>query len=645
MNATARALLAKEWRQHRGLLLWISIFTALMAVLLIGITSAAGGVLSYLTIASLFAYPLLLLIALLFGQRVVAAEYYGQTQRFIEALPIKAGYVQSVKYLFGLVCLWLLMILVWLACLYIASSTEPLSVRFVGLMLIRLSAYVFAIWSLVFTLSMLGRLRIPLGIVFVLALVLLDSYTRFELDRFGPLALINNELFALERTTLPVQELIISLLVGFGFTVIGLRLARLRDGSFIESLATPLTRRAKSFMAVILVSAVGLAAYFGPKPEADAFEFTSPQVVRGQHVEVAYYWPQLEDDAQELHNYLANQRAELNKLVKLDRALKVRVSFDGTLDPYEFSTHFTNAESGISLSANYNALDWDKTRLGAYVWHQMLAARSNGRLYHEPRHWLLDGLAMWWARESVQPTRTTEIKADPVLLEALFLVERLSDTDNVFLQWDTTSALTGDDAALSIGYSALKILETLVGREALLDYLQSELELGGHGDVRDWWQDKTNSPEQRFERALGISWAEFVKNWQERMKVLATTPVYAQALAQIPVASVTIEPEVSWFGSRSIEYQVRMDKPLPENSECTALHLPLPGFDRPVGRSQFREEALFWPSRSGSEDGLSLTHTLKAGYGKFTRVYVGLECKLPQFPVPVLLTSKRIQMP
>ncbi|MEM7277977.1 MAG: hypothetical protein AAF385_07615 [Pseudomonadota bacterium] len=645
MNATARALLAKEWRQHRGLLLWVSIFATLMAVLLIAITSAAGGVLSYLTIASLFAYPLLLLIALLFGQRLVAAEYYGQTQRFIEALPIKAGYVQSVKYLFGLICLWLLMIVVWLTCLYIASSTEPLSARFVGLMLVRLSAYVFAIWSLVFTLSLLGRLRIPLGVIFVLALILLDSYTRFELNRFGPLALINNELFALERTTVPVKELIISVLIGLGFAIIGLRLAQLRDGSFIESLATPLTRRAKSFIAVVLVSAVGLAAYFGPKPEADDFEFTSPQVVRGQHVEVAYYWPQLEDQARELHDYLASQRAELNNLVKLDRALRVRISFDGTLDPYEFTTHFSNANSGISLSANYNAFDWDRTRLGAYVWHQLLSARSNGRLYHEPRHWLLDGLAMWWARESAKPVQTTEIKTDPVMLEALFLLDRLGDANEVFLQWDTTSALTGDDAALSIGYSALKILETKVGREALLNYLQSELELSGHGDVRDWWQDKKNSPEQRFERALGLSWAEFVDSWYESMELLATAPVYAQALAQIPEASVSIEPEVSWFGSRSIEYQVRMDKPLPENSECTALHLPLPGFDRPVGRSQFREEALFWPTRSSSEDGLSLTHTLKAGYGKFTRVYVGLECQLPQFPVPVLLASKRIEMP
>ena len=80
MTAALRALIGKELQQHKGTLFWLVCFSSLVTWMLFRIATVGGQVLSYLAITSTFAVPILVVIAFVLGQRLVAAEYYGQTQ-------------------------------------------------------------------------------------------------------------------------------------------------------------------------------------------------------------------------------------------------------------------------------------------------------------------------------------------------------------------------------------------------------------------------------------------------------------------------------------------------------------------------------------------------------------------------------------
>ena len=162
MTAPVFALIGKEVDQFRVLLLWLAIFSFFTCWIFKNLMSYGGSVVSYLSLTSLFASPVLVIIAFLMGQALIVREYYGHTQRFVEALPIKRGYLAMVKFVVGFAALLLLAVGAWLYSISLARAHEPVSGHFAGLMFLRLIVYVFALWSLVFTFSLLGRLRIPL---------------------------------------------------------------------------------------------------------------------------------------------------------------------------------------------------------------------------------------------------------------------------------------------------------------------------------------------------------------------------------------------------------------------------------------------------------------------------------------------------
>ena len=191
MMSVLRALAGKELQQHAVMLLWLTLFSLLCAWMLFALYSAGGGGLSYLSVTSTFANLVLVVVAFVVGQQLVAAEYYGRTQRFIETLPARHGSVHWVKYWFGYLYLFVMLLIVWYPFKVLAQASETVSALFAGIMLLRMAAFVFALWSIVFAISLLGRLRLPLIATAAFAIVMINNYTDFELNRFGPMALMD----------------------------------------------------------------------------------------------------------------------------------------------------------------------------------------------------------------------------------------------------------------------------------------------------------------------------------------------------------------------------------------------------------------------------------------------------------------------
>lgn len=647
MIATIRSLLGKELQQHRFTFLWLAGFTALVTWLFFRISDVGGQTLSYLSITSLFAVPVLVVIAFVVGQRLISAEYYGQTQRFIEALPIRQGYVQWVKYWVGLLSLLVLIGGVWLACIDSARQFETIRPGFIGLMAIRLFAFVFALWSTVFTFSLLGRLRIPLLALAAFGVSLINSFTQFELDRFGPLALVDRDLFGFERTNLPVDDLIDTLIFGFVMLALGLWLARKREGSFVESLATPINTRAKGFLVALVVTTLGIYTYFGPEPEVEPFAFSGFHVASDGPVEIAYLDAEFEADAHRLMRYVAERARALDALVPVTGdEFRVRVALDPSADLAEYGTEITSPVEGVVVSANFETTsEWSDVHFGSFLFHQVLYAKSNGRLLFEPHHWLIDGFARWWAASSEQPNSAMESHVDPIMLEALYATRSTPVTELVLEQWDSSAEIFGEDMGMSVAYSGWRVIQEQKGTAAALQLAKQEFSRPSHGDVRDWWGEWRDPVQRRFERATGWTLSEFVATWDRTLNELRAAPHYRRALDAIAKGELSITAEITENGTRALHYVLTLDRSLPGNTKCMALHTQLPSFDTPIGREGLREAEVLWPEPDERGPALSVDYSLAGEYGTGTRVYAAFECRFPQFPVPLYLGSSRLTMP
>lgn len=604
--------------------------------------SYGGSVVSYLTLTSTFATAVLIVIAFLIGQKLIIQEYYGQTQRFVEALPIKRGYMAIVKFTFGFASLLVLAVGVWLYSVLLAKPHEPVSGQFAGFMFMRLCVYVFALWSLVFTYSLLGRLRIPSIAAFVLVISIADSYTSFELSRFGPLALVNPDLFSSERTTFPTREVIESLITTGMLLAVSTILLNLREGSLIEKLAVPMTRGEKTFLLLVVILGAGMYSYFDIEPEESTFEFTDAFVARRHQVQVAYLEPAYESDANILADFLAKPVRTLDELVGFPNSeFIVRIAFSPALKPAKYHMEFGSKIQGLLINANFETTTrWSLDFFSAYIVHQILEVVSSRRVTLEPNHALLDGFSLWWIQHH-KPVDGSHTRVDPFMLQALYANEFKSINRDMLRQWDITSDVLGDSLGMTLSYSGWKILEDNLGLEIAHRLAKNEYSRPVSGDVRDWWFDWRTPWEVRFKSATDMSWEEFITIWINRLEALRTDPDYAKALLDLPRFTVSISPEISPQGVRILRYKLDSDKPLKAKNKCVAIHARLPGYDVTGGSVALREVEM--PRLD--ESALHIEHIVAGQYDSGSRVYAAIECEVSQYGLPLRIGFKRLTLP
>ena len=659
MKSPTLSLARKNFRQHYFVLGAACLFGLVYVGALVLASELNGRVLSHLSLTPAFAKSGLLLVALIFGQRLITNEYYGRTQRFLESLPVRRVRVVWSQYNFGLVALLLVMAIVWGTLTWFAAVEEPISSRFIGLMLARWASYTFALWGVVFVFALLGRLRLPLAALTATLAYLVLSNTSLEFDRFGPLALMDSDLFAFERHSLPALEIAVTLAIGVVLLIAGMFLAGLREGSFVESLAHPMGVREKGFLLGLVVMALGAAVLLQPEPPVEPFEFTDKRVLRKGAIEVSYLEPGRAGDAERLANYLHQRIARLNKLIVPRSAnFKLRVGFNPSLDARDFRTGLNSSDQGVVAYTNFaNHPDWDLEYFGSYVFHQWIAANANQELSIEEGHWLLDGFSRWWASHGDTPAPALSGELEPLIVEALYSMRgELPDVKSLE-QWDRTTQLYGEIQAMTVAYFGWRVLADMRGHTAVVELARDEFNRLQYHDVRDWWRRFKHPVEARFAKLTGVSLEVFVEEWQRRAKELMNRADYASALAALPVADLNIEPVVSPNGGLGLRYQLELVSALPVDTRCVALHQPLGPYDVPLGRGAMREIIIGWPAAPAEELGESarpldettvraIEYDLAIGeYGSGTRVFVGFECRLAGVSTDVTFGQKMVVMP
>ena len=643
--AASLALLRKDLRLMFGLLAAFAPFSMLAVWLQLRLMTAGDQVLSYLSLNSLYAYPVLGVLALIAGYHLLSREYYAGTQRFLEALPVRRLHTAAVKYALGFALLWLLALAVWLYTLRLALASEPVSPRFGFLMASRITLYVFALWGVVFALSLLGRLRVPLMAAAALLVLLLDEYSAFELSEFGPLALMDRELFPAERNSFPFADALVSLILGIGGLLLGLGLSGMQDGSLSERLAVPMSRGEKTFLFVMAVLGFGVYTYFGPREETPAFVFSEQFTEVQGRVRVAYQEPRYAPEAGLLITRLAPLAASLEQLVAFpSEDFTLQVSLAPSLGPREYRSELADYRQGMLTSANFLADPlWSTDDFSSFLVHQALSIKSRGRALLEPVHWLVDGFSLWWALHHPGAVAPPPSEPDPYLTLALYATRRLPLDQETLRHWDSASEVLGDGLALSLAYSGWRVLERHQGREAALRLAASEFKRPVHGDVRDWWRDWRQPLAARFEAATGWPWEEFLGSWAEELERLRQEPRYRQALERLPAPEWSIEAMQTGRGVRRLDYRLRFDRPLPRGSRCLALHARLPAVDVPMPGNAIREETMRTPR--GARDGLLLEASLSGVYGEGTRIHAAIDCQLPDVGLTLRFGFQKVTMP
>jgi len=277
------------------------------------------------------------LIAFILGNRLIVKEYIGGTRKFVEALPIKSYSPLLIKFLFGLVFIIGLCVLVVMIVAGTASAAENVDKTYLQLLLSKTSAIGLLYWSVVFFVSLTGRIRLVLYVLMGLALMYFINMPNIDETRFAPLALMDRQLFVFEREIFPWDELIETALIALGFVVAGFSLALLNEGSIAEQLGKPISRRDMVAFTLLGLGCLTVYTTLQKKWETPFYELSGAQVLRSSEpvIAVSYIDEQYRDQAQRVVDSLKDILIDFKTDVGIDRIPQVQIVLNTKLEKTE----------------------------------------------------------------------------------------------------------------------------------------------------------------------------------------------------------------------------------------------------------------------------------------------------------------------
>lgn len=457
-----RALLFKEWREHR----WV-------VLALWGLVLAFVGFRAWreLDVGSPFlpfqrVLPFVLpLLCLAIANRLVVREYTGKTQLFLEALPLTPARVLGTKWLLGAV--WVCVPLAALLAGLTAWGSAHTSITPQLLFNIAARTFIFALClhALAFTLGLLGRYRyvgwgVVLGVVWTI-----DRYSQEPVLSLPPLGLVAPSL-VVEREPTPWAQLAITVALIAAFAACAAVLALAREGAWVAALAHRMSRREKVAVIVAATLPLSLVATLDarkPKPAFDLREAVRAKAsALGLVVGVARAAQLSEADARALGSSLAGDLEEMGSWLKLSALPAVFVLPDASLDIDAYQRADLPDADGVVLKAPLGRLGFQAADFRVFAVHEVLTWYARARNHREARHWLLDGYSAWWvARQDPAFRALLEGRADAathlVPLDARALV-----------RWGETQERLGDCLGTAFAYRGVSRLMQQPGAQELL---------------------------------------------------------------------------------------------------------------------------------------------------------------------------------
>lgn len=643
------SLLGKELREHTLSLLMLA--CGLLVVVLILIAQQVSGEfnLSVLEIVRFSLMSVIPLIAIIVGNRLIVREYIGGTRQFVEALPVGNALPLIIKYCIGFIFINVLAAAVLLVAVMLSSQSEGLDNRYLALVLTKTLTLSTLLWSLVFFISITGRIRVICYVGLGMLLLFLINSPNFDQARLAPIGLMDRQLFVFEREIIPWAQLIQTWLLSVMLIAAGFILALVNEGSLIEKLSKPISKRDMAVLVLVVLASVTIYQTLAKTWEVETFEFATPNVVRFDDppIAVMYLEPSQLGRATEIADLLKSVLGQFKADLGLTQLPTVRIELNTELEHTEIEPDLV---SGVLVTANYLDYDAFEDKGIAYIaMHHSLLSLSNSRMDFETRHWILDGLSRWWAESGaakiqdaqvqvnqVQGTTASEINAEIMAL-AVYAARRYDKDTPPLLLWQTLTDELGFEMADALSFSAIKYLEQERGFESVIqlasDYVSEKV---GNTSIESF-KRLALSDEARFEKLTGWPLREFIQSWLAWLETQAQIDSVAAKLDAIPDLQAQVRSVVNEKGVRLFEGSYRAGKNYKpgEYGQCVLRHQPTSAFDIETSiYTRIRDR------RSCETTGIA--HLVEPGYAAGERAYVVLELESDEFHRPIPLWTGRV---
>lgn len=631
------SVLVKDGREHGLALFSLATGLIVMVLLLLARQRAGEFNLSSFEVVRFALISVIPLITFIVGNRLVVREYSAGTRLFVESLPLNVTTPLIVKYLTGWCYLLVLGTVLIALSAALAGSAEFIDSRYLLLLLLRTSAIITLYWSIVFFASLTGKLRLLIYLIVGLALITLINHPGLEASRLGPVALMDQQLFVFERITIPWHDLIETLGFSLGFVVSGFGLALINEGSAIEQLGKPLSKR--NMTAVTLLGLVVLSIYAEHQQERNtkAYEFTGEQVLRGQiiPIEISFIDEKYRPIATRIRTSLTQILIQLQADAGLGLATlpKLQIALNDKLERSEVYPEYT---AGVLVTANFaNYNDYEHSMLYTVGLHHLLLSLTNSRWSFETRHWMLDGLAHWWAEGAANAPASANNPEH--FARAILTLRRIDSATNPMVPWQSIIDQYGFEAAGTLGYTALLYLAERQGVDTVISLASHYINEKPGSSSLETVKRLFNSDADRFEEVTGLTFSQFVDDWREWLSSHENDPAINKLLASVP----TIAGDVQGIADARGVYWLEAD------------YTALPGYvDRISGSCVLRhqltgaydvEEAMQSRERDRQKCTVGKSvHRVESRYTRGDRTYVVLEFENDQFSRPIILWAGRV---
>lgn len=623
------ALAKKELWEHGAIVLALLFLLCGIGGLLLVAALVAPRTMSLLETHASFTRFFLPIVALALGNRLVVREYQRGTQRFLEALPVMRVEIVLTKLGLGFLVLSLAaMSSLAPSVLAAALRGEPLTVRWLALVFLKTELFVLALWTVLFTLGLVGRWRVPVYLGVLFALLFVDRATDAELGRFGPFALVG-ERFVLERYSLGLAESLGTLAVAALAIAIALGIALSREGGIAEALARRMTQREKVGVGAVLVFAMMASEIADARKDKDPFTFDRPEVARRADpaVEVLYLEERNRAHAEALADVLAADLASLREALAIEPP-RVHVALRETLDPHEAEVAALEDQDGVLVRAAFTDERFDQDGLRTSVLVHVLDRVTDGRASFEPYAWVCAGLARAWVHRDTDDRQ--------VRSRALFVARSRAPSVAMLERWQTTDERFGHAATEALAYAAMVALRDAAGSERWLAFARSIVGREPPPGLAAVIDARLDPLAARMEREAGVSPAELERALGDRVAAWRRdTP----AMRAVPRARATVEAERGEGELRAIRWRLELDRPAEPGSTCALVHAAVGPFDAPVPREELlREERAC--------DALDPRGEVLLGrYGPGERVLAAVEMHVPSLGAPVRVAAARLEVP
>ncbi len=545
-------LLVKELRQHTVVLAVATLGLPIAWLMFLLGALGAPATVSYMEVHANFLRFAFLPFAFAVGNRLVVAELYGRTQRFLEGLPMGRLEPFVVKWSLGAAMLLGVSGTSLVVSLAVASLREPIDVGFASSLGARTVVFTITLWSFLFLMGQLGKLRVPLYLVLGLVLIILATTTELELMRFGPFALVGQDL-AVSRAGVPWGETLASLAITVGCLAITIALSFVREGGVQETLSKPMSSRERAMVGIATCTVLIVWSGLQPEPEPAPYQMTGEFVVRGRAVPlvIGYGSAAAREDAEALLARLEPSLLALMPAMGWTALPESRVVLRGSLDGRTFESAFLRPGDGALVRANFRASATpDLEGIEAALVRGLLDDRSNNRAHFEPQAWARSGFPLWWAHcgphrnaRAVDCTLPAARRALAQLtLHATPTGGRGVDRPRI-AAWNTLREQENDRVAESLAATGMVTLSRLTNGAGPASFARALFSQWSPRDSRTVLSTLFSPPSARLLASTQIDEATLHREWQADLVRDRASPEVAALLGRVsprPTATFTI---------------------------------------------------------------------------------------------------------